>query len=140
MIRITDRLVLDDSEVDVEFTRSSGPGGQHVNTSSTAVQLRFDVEGSDSLPVPVKRRLKRLAGNRITSEGHLLIEAGEHRSQSRNRAAAEERLAALIRRAARPPRRRKKTRPPASSKRRRLENKRRRGELKKLRRPPKRGE
>jgi len=133
-IRINDRIAIGEEELEESFIRASGPGGQNVNKVSTAVQLRFDVERSPSLPGEVRARLKTLAGRRLTKEGVLVIVAAQHRTQERNRAAARERLVELIRSAAERPTPRRKTRPPASSKRKRLEGKKRRGEIKSLRR------
>ena len=133
-MRITHDITIRDDEIRLEFVRSSGPGGQNVNKVATAAQLRFDVLASPSLGEDVKRRLARLAGNRINAQGELVIDARRFRSQTRNRRDAEKRLAEWIRRAAVPPKRRRKTRPTAASKRRRLEQKRRRGDLKRLRR------
>src|SRR4051795_11096498 len=95
MIRITDTIAIDDRELDERFVRASGPGGQNVNKVSTAVELRFDMNGS-SLPAEVKQRLAALAGSRLTSEGVLLIERREHRTQGQNREAARARLVALL--------------------------------------------
>lgn len=133
MIRITDRIVLDDGELVESFVRASGPGGQNLNKLATAVQLRFDVRKSFSLPPEVRARLERLAGRRLTSEGVLVITAQRHRTQERNRADAREKLIDLIRRAAVPPVPRRPTRPTQASRRRRLESKARRSTLKKLR-------
>src|SRR5262245_16001599 len=108
-IRITGALSLDPSEIRESFVRAGGPGGQHVNTTSSAVQLRFDVRGSPSLPPDVRRRLERLAGSRLTNDGVLVLHVQSHRSQKRNREEALERLVDLIRDAARPPVPRKKT-------------------------------
>jgi ribosome-associated protein len=134
VIRITDKISIDESELNYDFVRASGPGGQNVNSVATAVQLRFDVQGSPSLPADVKRRLADLAGSRMTQGGELILEAQEHRTQERNRRSARERLFALLQDAARPPKRRRRTKPTAASKRRRMENKRRRSEIKRLRR------
>ena len=114
--------------------RSSGPGGQNVNKVATAVQLRFDVARSPNLPEPVRQRLKRLAGRRLTGDGVLIIDARRFRTRERNRHDALERLIALVQKAAIAPRPRKATRPTAASKRRRLEGKLQRGALKKGRR------
>jgi ribosome-associated protein len=133
-IRITGGLALDPSEIHESFVRAGGPGGQHVNTTATAVQLRFDVRGSPSLPDDVRRRLERLAGSRLTRDGVLVLHAQGHRSQKRNREEALARLVALVREAARPPVPRKKTRPSRASKLRRLEHKKKHGALKALRR------
>jgi ribosome-associated protein len=123
VIRIDDRLALDEREVEESFIRASGPGGQNVNKVSTAVQLRFDVRRSPSLPVEVRARLERLAGRRLTNEGVLVITAQRHRSQERNREQALAALVALIRRAAVPPVPRRATRPTRASRERRLEGK-----------------
>jgi ribosome-associated protein len=135
-IRITAGLSLDPAEIEETFVRSAGPGGQHVNKTSTAVQLRFDVRGSASLPDAVRRRLERLAGHRLTRDGVLVLVAQGERSQKRNREEALARLVALVRAAARPPTPRKPTRPPRASKRRRLDDKKRHGSLKSLRGRP----
>ena len=133
-IRITGRLFLDPAEIQESFIRAGGPGGQHVNTTATAVQLRFDVRRSPSLPDDVRRRLERLAGSRLTREGVLVLQAQGHRSQKRNREDALARLVDLVRAAARPPVPRKATKPTRASKRRRLEHKKKHGALKALRR------
>ena len=135
-IWVTGSLTLDPSEIEESFVRSTGPGGQHVNTTSTAVQLRFDVRHSPSLPDDVRQRLERLAGRRLTREGVLVLVAQGERSQKRNREEALARLVELVRAAARPPTPRKKTRPPKASKRRRLDDKKKHGELKSLRARP----
>jgi ribosome-associated protein len=131
-IRITDTIAIEDSELDERFVRASGPGGQNVNKVSTAVELRFDV-GASSLPADVKQRLHALAGNRITSEGVLLLDSREHRTQAQNRDAARARLVALLQHAARRPKARKPTRPGKAAKEKRLATKKRRSELKSLR-------
>ncbi len=105
MIAITDTLGLDEAEISESFIRASGPGGQNVNKVASAVQLRFDVRHSRSLPQPVRERLERLAGHRLSQDGVLVITAQRFRSQERNRADALSRLVALIGRAATPPRR-----------------------------------
>ena len=135
-IRVTASIVLDPSEIEESFVRASGPGGQHVNKTSTAVQLRFDVRHSPSLPDDVRQRLERLAGRRLTREGVLVLVAQGERSQKRNREEALDRLIELVRAAARPPTPRKKTRPPKASKRRRLDDKKRHGAVKSLRARP----
>ncbi|MEP4194500.1 MAG: alternative ribosome rescue aminoacyl-tRNA hydrolase ArfB [Aliishimia sp.] len=132
-IRITDDLIIEDWEITETFIRASGPGGQNVNKVSSAVQLRFEADRSPSLPVPVKIRLKRLAGRRWTSDGALLIEVQETRSQVRNREIARDRLADLIRKALVAPKRRVATKPTFGSKKRRLKAKKVRGEVKSLR-------
>lgn len=135
MLYVTEQIAIAPEELEENFIRSSGPGGQHVNKSSTGVQLRFDAAGSPSLPEDVRARLMRLAGSRLTAEGILVITASNRRSQRGNRDEAQQRLVELIRAAARPPRARKRTRPGKAAKARRLENKRRRGEKKATRRP-----
>lgn len=138
MIRITDRIVIDESELSETFIRASGPGGQNVNKLSTAVQLRFDVRRSPALSDEVRARLERLAGKRLTREGVLVITAQRHRTQERNRQDARDRLVDLVRQAAVRPVPRRKTRPTAASRERRIESKKRRSGLKRLRqvRPP----
>lgn len=134
MISITPTLTLDESEIQYEFIRAAGPGGQNVNKVATAVQLRFDVAGSASLPETVRQRLVRLAGKRLTTEGVLVIEARRFRTQEQNRQDALDRLIALIRRGAEPPKPRRQTKPTAASQERRLKSKRRRSEIKGVRR------
>ena len=134
MIRINPEIALEEREIEESFLRSPGPGGQNVNKLETAVQLRFDVRRSPSLPEPVRRRLERLAGRRLTGEGVLVLTAHRHRTRERNRADALERLVELIGKAAVPPVSRRPTRPTTASKQRRLEAKKRRGRNKQLRR------
>ena len=137
MIEVTASIALAESELAWKAVRASGPGGQHVNKTSTAVELRFDVRGSPSLPEPVRARLYRLAGSRLTQDGVIVITAQGTRSQEMNRAEALERLVALIRQAAEPPPPpRKKTKPTFASKQRRLETKSRRGGIKATRGKP----
>jgi ribosome-associated protein len=133
MIRVTDTISIDESELSESFVRSSGPGGQNVNKLSTAVQLRFDVRRSPSLPNDVAIRLYRIAGQRMTKDGVLVITAQRHRTQERNRADARERLIAMIREAATPPAPRRPTKPPRASRRERLDTKKRRSGIKRLR-------
>ena len=127
-------LSIDEREIEESFVRASGPGGQNVNKLATAVQLRFDVRGSPSLPVEVRARLERLAGTRVTRDGVLIIIAQRHRTQARNREDALERLIDLVRRAAVAPRLRRPTRPPAAARKRRVEAKKHRAGVKRLRR------
>jgi ribosome-associated protein len=134
MIQVTDTISIDDSEISESFVRASGPGGQNVNKVSSAVQLRFDVRGSRSLPNDVAIRLMKLAGSRLSKDGVIVITAQEHRQQERNRAEARERLFDLIRQAAVRPTVRRKTKVPKGEKKKRLEGKKRRGEIKKFRR------
>jgi ribosome-associated protein len=136
LIRVTGSISLDPDEIHESFVRAGGPGGQHVNKTSSAVQLRFDVRHSPSLPHDVRRRLERLAGSRLTRDGVLVLVAQSERSQLRNRAEALARLVALVREAAHPPAPRKPTKPPRSSKRKRTDDKKKHGALKSLRRSP----
>ncbi len=133
MIRVTAHISIDEREIEESFVRASGPGGQNVNKLATAVQLRFDVRGSPSLPAEVRARLERLAGARLSREGVLVITAQRHRTQARNRQDALDRLVELIRRAAFAPRPRRPTMPSWASRERRVEAKKRRAGLKRLR-------
>jgi|SRR5215207_4599815 len=132
MIEITPSLQIDDRDLQIDFIRASGPGGQNVNKVATAVQLRFDVRGS-SLPEEVRARLVQLAGKRVSSEGVLLIEAKRFRTQEQNREDAINRFVELVRKALIPPKPRAKTKPTRASKEERLKAKKKRGEIKKLR-------
>jgi ribosome-associated protein len=130
MIRISERIAIDENEIEERFIRASGPGGQNVNKLASAVQLRFYVRRSRSLPDDVRTRLERLSGKRLSKDGVLVITAQRHRTQERNRRDALDRLISLIQRAAVPPAARRATKPTASSRERRLESKKRRGSLK----------
>ena len=133
MIRINDQISIDESEIEESFLRASGPGGQHVNKTESAVQLRFDVRRSRSLPNDVALRLMKLAGSRMTQDGVLVISAQSERSQKRNRDEALERLVELIRQAAVRPVKRRPTKPTKASREKRLERKKRRSGIKGLR-------
>jgi ribosome-associated protein len=136
VIAVTERLSIEDDEIEVRHARASGPGGQHVNKTSTAIELRFDVRRSPSLPEDVRERLERLAGTRLTQDGVLVLFAQEHRSQEMNRQAAIDRLVGLIRRAAERPKPRKATKPTYASKLRRLKGKASRSGVKAMRTKP----
>ncbi len=136
MLSITSTLSIPEDELTEEFLRSSGPGGQHVNKTATAVRLRFDAANSPSLRAPVRDRLLKLAGARATPHGEILIEVHEFRSQKMNREEARKRLTELLRRAARPPKRRTKTKPTKASKERRIAGKKTRSQTKKTRKAP----
>jgi ribosome-associated protein len=131
MIQVTHSIAIDEAELQESFIRASGPGGQNVNKVESAVQLRFDVRNSPSLPEDVKVRLERLAGSRLTNDGVLIITAQRFRTQERNREDAQTRLVELIRQATERPKPRRPTRPTLASKKRRLEAKGRRSEIKK---------
>jgi len=137
MIMVTPDISLAPQEIRFEFIRASGPGGQNVNKVATAAQLRFDLQGSPSLPPEVKRRLRKLAGKKVSADGILIIQASRFKSQDQNRQDALERLLHLIRQASVKPKRRIKTKPSRKSKLRRLEAKRRRSRLKQNRKPVK---
>lgn len=136
MIEITPGISILESEIELDFIRSSGPGGQNVNKVASGVQLRFNLAGSPSLPDEVKQRLQTIARNRITEDGILIIEAKRYRTQEQNREDAVARLVALIYQATEKPKPRKKTRPSAASQVERIEEKKRRGEIKRSRRTP----
>src|SRR6187431_1246565 len=129
MLEVSPGLVIEESELQERFVRASGPGGQNVNKVATAVELRFDIPAS-SLPVDVKARLMALAGSRLTSDGILVIDSREHRTQAQNREAARERLIELVRQAAVRPKRRRRTRPTRESRERRIRSKTRRARVK----------
>lgn len=134
---ITPHVAIDEAEIQVSFARSGGPGGQHVNTSDTKVELRFDVASSASLSPDQKERVRQRLATRLTDQGVLVLHASEHRSQTRNRAAVTERFRGLLAEALAPPAPpRRPTRPSRAARRARLEAKRRRGNTKSLRRPP----
>ncbi len=135
MIRITGTLSIDPDEIEESFIRASGPGGQNVNKVASAVQMRFDIRHSPSLPRAVAIRAERLAGKRLTKDGVIVITAERFRSQEQNRADALERLTELLKKAATPPRPRKATRPSAGAKRRRIESKKHRAKIKGMRGP-----
>jgi ribosome-associated protein len=140
MIRTNHGLEIDERDIEVEFIRASGPGGQNVNKVSTAVRLRFNALGSASLPEDVRARLIRLAGKRVADDGYLMIHAHAFRTQESNRKDAIERLVALVDRACERPKPRRATRPTLGSQKRRLETKRRRGATKEGRRPTEPGD
>jgi ribosome-associated protein len=133
LIRVTNAIAIDDREIEERFVRASGPGGQNVNKVSTAVELRFDVLGSPSLPEGVRVRLARLAGRKLSDEGILIIRADRFRTQERNREDARERLAELVLKATVVPKRRVPTKPSRASKARRRDDKKKRGHVKRLR-------
>jgi ribosome-associated protein len=133
MIRITDRISIEERELEERFVRASGPGGQNVNKLSSAVQLRFDVRGSPSLSADVRMRLERMAGRRLTRDGVLVIMAQRHRTQERNRQDALDRLVELIQQASVAPTPRRPTKPTRGSRERRLATKKNRSSIKSLR-------
>ena len=133
MIQVTDTIALNESEIQLEFIRASGPGGQNVNKVSSAVQLRFDAAGSSAITDAIYERLKNIAGRRMTAAGVLIIKANRFRSQDQNRQDALHRLVLLVQRATETPKHRRLTRPSAASKQRRLAAKRYHGEIKRRR-------
>ncbi|MAT34987.1 MAG: aminoacyl-tRNA hydrolase [Ponticaulis sp.] len=133
MLHISDQIQIEDWELTESFVSASGPGGQHVNKTASAVELRFEAERSPNLPDAVKRRLKRLAGRKWTDEGALILKVQETRSQARNREIARERLTELIQKALVAPKRRIPTRPSKSAQRKRMDKKSQRGQIKSLR-------
>lgn len=133
MLKVTPNISIDESEIEMDYIRASGPGGQNVNKVASSVQLRFDVRNSPSLDADVKERLIKLAGRRVTEEGVLIIEASRYRSQEQNRQDALRRLLRFISLAAQEPKLRKKTRPSLQAKQSRLAEKHHRGEIKRLR-------
>ncbi len=136
MLEITPDLSIPLNELQFEFIRASGPGGQNVNKVSSAVQLRFDIQNSDSLPEEIKARLVRLAGKRLTKDGVLVLEARRYRTQEQNRQAALDRLVALIQQALPQPEERRPTRPSMAERQKRLARKKQRSEIKRLRQTP----
>ena len=134
MIKITDSIYINESEVKESFMRSSGPGGQHVNKVATAVQLRFNAKTSGNISKEVYNRLRTIAGSKLTEDGNLIIVSRVHRSQIQNRQVALNKLISLLQQAAKKPKRRKKTRPSRASVEKRLRNKRLQSEKKKSRR------
>ena len=134
MIKITDSIYINESEVKESFVRSSGPGGQHVNKVATAVQLRFNAKNSGNISAKIYKRLRAIAGSKLTENGNLIIVSREHRSQSQNRRVALDKLISLLQQAAKKPKHRNPTRPSQASVEKRLRNKRLQSEKKKFRR------
>ncbi len=134
MIQVTDSISLHENEIQLDFVRASGPGGQNINKVSSAVQLRFDAAHSSALSEEIRNRLKQISGHRMTADGILIIKAQRYRTQDRNREDAIDRLVALIRQAAEKPRQRRRTKPSRAAKQKRMTSKRHRGEIKRRRR------
>ncbi len=134
MIEVTPTVRIDESEIQLDFIRASGPGGQNVNKVASSVQLRFDVRKSPSLEADVKERLIKLAGSRVTEDGVLIIEAKKYRTQEQNRLDAIRRLIAWIQKALEKPKERKATRPSVTAKAARVGDKKKRGDIKRTRR------
>jgi ribosome-associated protein len=130
MIPVTPSLALDERDLEERFIRAAGPGGQNVNKVSTAVELRFNVNGYTELPDDVRARLERLAGRRLTLDGEIVIRADGHRTQDRNRSEALERLVALVEQATHRPKPRRATKVPKAQKQKRLDHKAKRGSIK----------
>lgn len=135
-LRVTNRVTIPARDLDVRVARSSGPGGQGVNTTDSKVELRFDLEGTECMNESQKALVRRQLGNRVTADGVLILQSNEHRSQHRNREAARERMRRLISEALVPPRPRRATKPTKGAKRRRIEAKRQRSDLKRQRQAP----
>ncbi len=135
-LRVNSRIVLPGDDLDVRVARSSGPGGQGVNTTDSKVELRFDLEGTACMTESQKDLVRQRLGNRVTADGILRIQSNEHRSQHRNREAARQRMKMLLADAVTPPRPRRKSKPSYGAKRRRMDAKRQRGEVKRLRQKP----
>jgi ribosome-associated protein len=133
MIEINSKLAIDDNEIQFDFVRASGPGGQNVNKVATSVQLRFDVRNSPSLDAEVKERLIKLAGSRVTEDGVLIIEAKRYRTQEQNRFDAVQRLTGMIQKALVRPKPRKATRPSITARAARLADKKKRSQTKRIR-------
>ncbi|MEM7240839.1 MAG: alternative ribosome rescue aminoacyl-tRNA hydrolase ArfB [Pseudomonadota bacterium] len=136
MIKISETLDIAEWEISESFMRASGPGGQHVNKSDTAVELRFEAQRSPHLPPYIKANLKKIAGRKWTKDGAIVIQADTHRQQSRNRQEALDRLIDMIQRAAKRQKRRIKTKPSRAARARRMDQKKQRGDIKKLRQKP----
>ena len=134
MIKVTPDITISEGEIQIQFIRASGPGGQHVNKTSTAVQLRFDIKNSLSLPIDIRERLLRVPDRRITADGVLVITARRFRSQDQNRQDAVQRMVDLVYKSALKPIRRRNTKPSRASIKRRLDHKRRQGVKKGMRR------